>query len=182
MNDELRQAVSSAIACEANTGVPAELLVAQFGLESGWGKHMPGNNCFGIKEYAGAFGRQLLQTHEWFTEAELARFLAGDAARTAEPTGQSNVLRKEYAVRDWFATFRSLAACFDRRAQLFLAGRYKPFADQYLKDGDAETLIRGIAPIYATAPGYADTLLQLVSQKNIQTVLAQLRGSNEADA
>lgn len=34
---------------EADTGVPALVTLAQAALESGWGKHAPGNNFFGIK-------------------------------------------------------------------------------------------------------------------------------------
>jgi flagellar protein FlgJ len=172
---ELRQAVNAAVACEAHTGVPAELLVAQWALESGWGKHAPGNNCFGIKAYPGCYGWQLLQTREWFTDAELTKFLAGDSARTAVLVGAANSSRAEYSVRDWFATFPSLAACFDRRAQLFLVGRYKPFAEQFLKDGNVEALVRGIAPIYATAPDYAENILAILRNQNVQFALNAAR-------
>src|SRR5437660_12429141 len=80
----LGRIAEAAVASERSTGCPAELQAAQCILETGWLNHAPGNNCFGIKFYAGAFGRQLLHTREWFTNTEAARFLALGDGRTAE--------------------------------------------------------------------------------------------------
>jgi hypothetical protein len=78
-------------------------------LESGWLDHAPGNNCFGIKSYNGEYGRQLLSTTEWFTDAELKRFLAlgdGRTAQLADPVAPArHDGRRKYRVQDWFATF-----------------------------------------------------------------------------
>ncbi len=38
-----------ALAAQALTGVPASVSLAQAALESGWGRHAPGHNFFGIK-------------------------------------------------------------------------------------------------------------------------------------
>lgn len=55
----------SPIAEEASkrTGVDARLILAQAGLETGWGKSMPGNNLFGIKSH-GQSGGNILPTTE----------------------------------------------------------------------------------------------------------------------
>ncbi len=45
-------------------GIPASVTLAQAALESGWGKHAPGNNFFGIKGM-GPAGFQLLRTREY---------------------------------------------------------------------------------------------------------------------
>jgi flagellum-specific peptidoglycan hydrolase FlgJ len=45
------------------TGVPASVILAQAALESGWGRHAPGNNFFGIKGQ-GPAGSTLLWTRE----------------------------------------------------------------------------------------------------------------------
>src|SRR5438477_8715451 len=79
----LRLIAEAAVASERSTGCPAELQAAQCILETGWLKHAPGNNCFGIKSYGGASGRQLLNTREWFSDADAARFLALGDGRTA---------------------------------------------------------------------------------------------------
>lgn len=50
---------------EAATGVPALVTLVQAGVESGWGKHAPGNNFFGIKAGSHWTGKtQKLKTWE----------------------------------------------------------------------------------------------------------------------
>jgi flagellum-specific peptidoglycan hydrolase FlgJ len=178
----LEQASRAAVTASKATGIPPELLVAQWAVESGWGKHAPGNNCFGIKQYKGAHGRQLLRTREWFTDPQLLAFLAMGDGRTATPTGQAKGDRREYSCQDWFATFPTLEACFERRAALFRVGRYKPFADQYDKDGDVAALIRGIAPIYATDPMYAGALLRVINGEAVNSALDGARGGGPIPA
>lgn len=177
---KLTEATESAVAAERATGAPAELLLAQWALESAWGDHQPGFNCFGIKQYAGCYGRQLLRTREWFTKSEVADFLAKGDGRSAtlDPTSTAvtDSGREKYIVEDYFATFPTLAACFEKRAQLFKAGRYKQFADAFEQDGDLGKLIKGIGPIYATAPDYATTLLKIINQKNVSSQIAAARG------
>src|SRR5947208_2405336 len=146
----LRLIAQAAVASERSTGCPAELQAAQCILETGWLKHAPGNNCFGIKFYPGSFGRQLLHTREWFSDVETARFLAMSDGRTAEPSEpaqQDAHGRKLYNVQDWFATFATLGDCFARRAAMFSAGRYAPLASAYKAGGSLDDLVRGIAPI-----------------------------------
>ena len=51
----------------AETGVPADRILAQAGLESGWKIDAPGNNFFGVKAQQGYGGKtQILQTTEDF--------------------------------------------------------------------------------------------------------------------
>lgn len=56
------------------TGVPASVTLAQAALESGWGRHAPGNNFFGIKG-AGSAGSTLLWTRE-LHQGRMVRTLA----------------------------------------------------------------------------------------------------------
>jgi flagellum-specific peptidoglycan hydrolase FlgJ len=53
-----------ALETQAMTGIPASVTMAQAALESGWGKHAPGNNFFGIKG-KGPAGIQKLSTREF---------------------------------------------------------------------------------------------------------------------
>lgn len=164
--------------CEVRTGCPGELLLAQWALETGWGKYSPGNNCFGIKEYPGCYGRQSLWTFEWFTAPQLEAWLKKDGRKAVE-TGEVRPgglgTSRKYRVMDWFATFPSTADCFNRRAALFYSGAYKPYADRYQKDHDLKALAKGIGPIYATDPLYADVLYKLMTQANVTTALAKER-------
>jgi hypothetical protein len=98
---------AAAVQAEQSTGCPAEITTAQCILESGYLQHAPGNNCFGIKAYAGCFGTQLIDTHEWFTDAEAAKFLErgqGRAAVAIQPVADQRrgqeALRLPRSVRD----------------------------------------------------------------------------------
>ncbi len=148
---QLQAAAASSISCERSTKVPAELTISQWALESGWGAHQPGNNCFGIKSYPGCFGVQQLKTVE--VVAGVATVVAGN-----------------------FATFASIEACFEKHASLFTAApAYRAAWAQYLKSGETAMLIKQIAPIYATDPGYADKLLNLAAIPEVTACLAECR-------
>jgi flagellum-specific peptidoglycan hydrolase FlgJ len=176
---KLADAAFAAVVAENATGIPADLTMAQWAIESGWGDHSPQNNCFGIKSYSGEYGRQLLKTVEWLTDAEKNEFLARGDGRKIEndPVGTAVTAsgRKRYILWDWFATFPTLAACFAKRAQLFTAGRYKPFADAYMADKDIAKLVRGISVIYATAPDYGELLMKVIQQHNVHSALLAAR-------
>ena len=179
----LDEIATASVASEKATGVPAELLFAQCALESGWLKHTPGNNCFGIKSFAGEAGRQLLTTTEWFTDQQAHAFVALGDSRSATPDPNSPVHsggRRRYTVRDWFAMFATLGDCFTKRAKLFVTGRYAPFATKYLADRNLDTLVHGIAPIYATDPNYATSVLTIAREQKVQDALARARSAGNA--
>lgn len=173
MTPSLTLAYDAALDCESRTGLPIALSLAQWAIESGWGAHSPGNNCFGIKAFAGA-ERQLLSTTEWFTPAEAARFLAGSEGRTAiESPGTSRADgRSRYTVEDWFAKFESLGDCFTEHASLITRGA--PYAKAWMdfqEHQDVAQLAREIAPHYATDPHYADLLVEVIQGPGLRPVL-----------
>ena len=140
----LANAELQAIACEKSTGCPRALTVAQWALESGWGKYAPGNNCFGIKSFSGCYGVQKLATHE---------YVAG------KPEEQNL----------FFATFRTLEDCFEKHASLITSGyRYAPAFTRYKLSQNVEQFVRDIAPIYA--PGnskYVDSVLAVLHMTSV---------------
>lgn len=177
----LLDAAKAAVSSEKTTQCPAELTVSQWAVESGWGEHQPQFNCFGIKQRAGR-ERQLLSTTEWFTPVELQTFLTKAAGRTAEAIVDANGQpqtdgpRTHYRVQDWFAAYDSLDDCFEDHAALIVHGApYSAAWAQYRENRDSSELIKGIASRYATAPGYADRLLEIVQQQDVQDALAQAR-------
>jgi len=184
MIPNLSAIVTAALEAEARTGLPAELSIAQCGLETGWLKYAPGNNAFGVK-WSGKGPRQKLVTTEWFTDAELARFRLGRPADDViRATGRAKGAKREYVVRDWFASYDTLADSFTEHARLISDGApYRKAWARFQAGGALEQLIRDIAPVYATAPNYADVVLQIIRQRNIQTALAtHRRGLQEAIA
>ena len=148
----LTDAARMAVTCENKTGVPAELTVAQWALESGWGRHQPGNNCFGIKAYDGCFGVQLLDTVE---------FMAGKAVKLRQP----------------FATFQTLEKCFEKHAQLFRAARYAPSFSQYQQTRDLAVFIEQVARVYATDPHYARMIESIAAMADVKRGLADGRAA-----
>jgi peptidoglycan hydrolase FlgJ len=147
----LKEAAASSVSCEQTTKLPAELMLAQWALESDWGKHQPGNNCFGIKAFNGCFGVQSLETFEIV----------------------SGVRR---SVSQNFATFPCLEACFHKHADLLTGGKpYRSAWAQYLKTKDLQTLICQIAPIYATDPNYSKLLSQLIVMPEVKAALESSR-------
>lgn len=140
----LQSATANAKACEAATGCPAALTVGQWALESGWGRFSPGNNCFGIKVYAGCYGVQTLVTHEYVH------------GKLEEQNLQ-------------FATFPTLEACFEKHASLITHGYpYQKAWAEFMLAKNLEQLVREIAPIYA--PGnesYAENVLSIVRMPQV---------------
>ncbi len=147
----LSRAAANSVSCERRANVPAELTIAQWALESGWGIHQPGNNCFGIKAYPGCWGVQTLTTFE---------VIAG--------------IRKSVVAE--FATFLTLEACFEKHAALLTSATpYLGAWFEYRRAPKLETLIRQIAPVYATDPQYAENLLHIVAMPEVAQCLAAAR-------
>lgn len=147
----LSSAAKAACSCEASTGLPAEITVAQWALESGWGADAPGNNCFGIKAYPGCAATQSLPTIE---------YIGG--------------VRRE--VTSTFVVFDSLDACFEKHAALITQGRpYAAAWGAYQQNRNVSQLINGLAGVYATDPNYAAKLKQIASMPEIQAMLAVFR-------
>ena len=142
--DNLKDIITAANACEKETGCPAKLSLAQWALESGWGQHSPGNNCFGIKEFPGCFGIQELMTTEVYHGVT------------------KHVPQK-------FATFKTIEDCFIKHSKLITEGKsYSKVWLDYKLNGDITKLVLGIAPIYATDPDYSKKILSLISSPKFQ--------------
>lgn len=148
--NQLARAAAGSVASEHKTGIPAELSVAQWALETGWGAHQPGNNCFGIKVYPGCFAIQLLNTVE---------YVGGVRTLVKEP----------------FATFPSLDACFEKHADVLTKGSYAGALRTYRRSHDLSLLIRQVSSIYATDPQYAASLLAILAMPDVKQALAVAR-------
>lgn len=175
----LRIAAAAAFQNEQQTEVPCELTVAQWALESGWGKHSPENNCFGIKYHNGASGRQLLHTTEYFTLEEVTKWVRAVEGRIADPSPDDSNLngsKRKYVCSDWFATFPTLADCFNHRTSaILLKGLYANFLGTYKISKDLITYISNVAKSYATDPDYANKILAIISQPEVVAALNEAR-------
>jgi flagellar protein FlgJ len=165
----LREAAAAAVRCEKSAGCPAELSVAQWAVESGWGIHAPGNNCFGIKFNPARHARsQKLETTEVLPRA---RMEPGDRV-DEELSGHRVRVR---GPRE-FAAFDSLAGCFQEHALLIAsAAPYEQAWARYRDDRDFDRLVRSVSGVYATEPLYSVTVLRIARLPQVVEAIAEAR-------
>lgn len=138
--DKLRPHAEKAAAA---LGVPAHLLIAQAGLETGWGKSQPRNadgsashNLFGVKT-----GRRWTGTT---VAAATTEFVQGAAVRTVEK----------------FRAYGSYADAFGDLTRVLGSRRY---ADALANAADPAAYARSLQRAgYATDPAYADKLTRAI--------------------
>ncbi len=126
--------IVAAQAAQIKWKIPASVSLAQWAVESGWGKKSPGNNPFGIKHLAGYPDQQFL-SHE---------VIAG----------------KSIEANEVFAEFPSIAAAFDAHAML-LATR-AVYAPALAALPDLYRFVALMAAHYATDPNYAHTIMSVI--------------------
>jgi flagellar protein FlgJ len=137
-------------AAAAASGIPAHLLIAQAGLETGWGRSQPrhadgtaSHNLFGIKATGRWRGASVAAT--------TTEFVQGAAVRTVER----------------FRAYRSAGEAFRDFAQVLGADRYAS-ARASARANDAAGYARGLQQAgYATDPQYAEKLgraIRMVAQ------------------
>lgn len=124
---------------QRSTGVPACVTLAQWALESNYGRALSGhNNPFGIKGTPGT----LCSTWE-------------------------EVHGRPIRVMAYFKDFGSLEAAFEAHGRMLVRpDGYYTKALPFIKDWKA--YIQHIAPIYATDHAYADKLIGIVEQWSLQ--------------
>lgn len=164
----LASAASAAVEAEREMECPAELSVAQWAVESGWGTKQPGNNCFGIKYAARHAKVQLLMTTEVLRRAEME---PDDVVIQELLDGRVRVQGKRE-----FAAYDSLHECFADHGKLIVYGvPYRDAWKRYKADGDVEALAIGIAKRYATDPIYANSLVRIMRMPEVQSAIAAAR-------
>jgi len=148
---------------EKKTGINAIALLAQSALESGWGKKAVGNMMFGIKATKDTLpeNKQLITTTEYL-KTNMVKF-PEILSITKQPNGTY-----KYICRDWFRKYKSPEESFTDHAN-FLAKNPR-YAKALAVKSDPILFVEELARAgYATAPGYADLLKQM-----IQSVIKRL--------
>ena len=137
------------------TGIDARFILAQAALETEWGKSVPGNMFFGIKDTDGINGNeQLLRTTEVLNNPTVK--FPEVISVTKRPDGKYN-----YVVKDWFRKYDTPEGSFtDHACFFFTYNRYKKALDVR---NDPYKFAKEIAEAgYATAPNYADSLKSVI--------------------
>jgi len=150
-NQRLNEVAGIAAALEKQTGCPAQLLIAQWALESEWGAKPVGHaNYFGVKKAARHTQCCTVTTHEFVN-------------------GKSVVENPE------FADYDSLAdSCADYAWLITNGAPYRAAWAQYQQCRDLGALIASVARVYASDPGYAHLAEAIAVQANVTQVLADV--------
>jgi len=156
---------AAALKSQAEKGIDYRFTLAQAALESGWGKHAPGNMFFGVKATKDSpeHKRQLLTTTE---------ILSDDRQGYRFPQVLSIAKRLDgkylYRVKDWFRKYATPEECFSDHADFFY--KNKRYAEALSVKHDPYLFADAIARAgYATAPNYAETLKNVIKtiEKNL---------------
>lgn len=140
--------INAALAAKAkypeSIQIPAAVTLAQWAIESGFGKHMPAgsHNPFGIKARPG----------EPYVAAVTHEFIHGhDTVTTAK-----------------FRKFASYAEAFDEHAKLLSTG--SPYATARKSLPDANAFAKALTGVYATDPHYGTILISTMKKYGLYAV------------
>lgn len=133
--------IAAAQAAQRKWGVPAAVTIAQWALESGWGKHMPpgSNNPFGIKARPGE---------------------PSVTVRTREVVHGASVYENAA-----FAKFASIADAFDRHGQLLAT--VPAYAKARGLTDNPDEYANALTGVYATDPHYGSLLHAIMRGANL---------------
>ncbi len=122
-------------------GIPASVQLAQWILESGWGKHSPGNNPFGMKVRVGK--------NDPFLSLTTSEVIKG----------------KTVTIVDKFRKFATIDDAFLAHAELLSTAPVYAPAFKALPNRDKFIDLMGSK--YATAPNYAQTVKGLIKSQGL---------------
>jgi flagellum-specific peptidoglycan hydrolase FlgJ len=150
LETRLNEVARIAVRLEQQTACPAQLLIAQWAIESKWGEKPVGHaNYFGIKRAA--------RHTQWCT------------IETREVVNGKSVIENLE-----FADYDSLAdSCRDYAWLITQGAPYCAAWARYRADRDLHTLIVAVAGIYATDPNYAHLATTIACQANVAQAVAE---------
>jgi hypothetical protein len=133
--------IAAAQASQKTWNIPAAITLAQWAIESGYGKSMPSgsNNPFGIKAAEG----------EPFVEASTREVIKG----------------KDITIKAKFRKFTSLTEAFDLHGKLLATG--KPYAHARTLISDPDAFADALTGVYATDPTYGTVLKRIMKAGNL---------------
>jgi N-acetylmuramoyl-L-alanine amidase len=157
----LNEVARIAVRLEQQTTCPAQLLIAQWAIESKWGEKPVGHaNYFGVKRAA--------RHTQWCT------------VTTREVVNGKSVIENLE-----FADYDSLAdSCRDYAWLITQGAPYRDAWARYQGDRDLHDLIVAVAGTYATDPNYARLSTTIARQANVAQAIAEAlqEASTEATA
>ena len=150
LETRLNEVARIAVRLELETGCPAQLMIAQWAIESAWGAKPVGHaNYFGIKRAARHTKCCIVTTREVVN-------------------GKSVVENLE------FADYDSLeSSCRDYAWLMTHGAPYQAAWEEYQGDRDLDTLMVAVARVYASDPGYAHLAMAIARQPNVTDAIVE---------
>lgn len=141
---------------EAATKVPAIFILTQCALETGYGKHAPGNMMFGIKDTDGVNGNEQLVTTTEYLKNSNAKFPVIISKTWIAAKGLW-----KYIVKTWFRKYNSPKESFEDHGKFFI--KNKRYHHIFSKcEAEWRCWCREVAKAgYATGTNYANTLINI---------------------
>lgn len=148
-----------ALQTQDKTGISATFILAQAALESGWGKHAPGNMFFGVKDTDGVNGNEQLLTTTEYLKTDKAKF---PVILSIEKVVRNGVQWFKYRVRDYFRKYPTPEASFTDHAMFFIRNKRYSKALQF-RDNPYRFAQEVAKAGYATDPNYSNKLSQVIA-------------------
>lgn len=146
------------------TGILPEIILAQAALESGYGKHAPGNMFFGVKDFDGVNGNeQLVTTFEYNKRNDLTPAQIGlISVSSITPTTLNGQRYFKYTGKAYFRKYNTPEESFTDHARVFLTTRRNGvllYGKALAVKNDPDRFFEEIQKAgYAQSPVYAKTL------------------------
>lgn len=179
---QLNDVAAAAVEIERQTGLPAKVLIAQWAVESGWGKKETGDfNYFGITKGARHKNFKMVDTQEDITWEDLQKF-SKDERSTARNLDGSELTpwtgKKKIAMKRKFASYGSLhEAMQDYATMMTKRGNYGTAFERFKLHGNPDQFIQEIAGTYATDRNYGNLVTRVANQRNVQNAIAMASNS-----
>ncbi len=159
LETRLNEVARIAVHLEQETGCPAQLMIAQWAIESAWGAKPVG--------YANYFGIKKADRH----------------TKCCTVTTREVINGKAVIENLEFADYDSLAdACRDYAWLITRGAPYSASWEEYKSDRDLNAFIAAVGRVYATDPNYVHLVRAIVSQGNIAEAIAAARQNGSATA
>lgn len=146
--------IAAARASQAKWSIPASISLAQWAVESGWGKKVSGKNNYGgitAKVSGAKFPTVPGEPLEPATLCWTSEFVNGQKVRCQR----------------WFKDYASAEDYFDAHGKLLATG--KPYAKARALLPDANAFADALTGVYATDPKYGATLKSIIKSNNLRS-------------
>ncbi|UPK68717.1 glycoside hydrolase family protein [Chitinophaga filiformis] len=166
-DDFIQQYAQNAVDSMRQTRVPASVTLAQAALESGWGRHAPRFNFFGIKAGSSWGGeKQLLTTTEIHSDNDRSRHPYPEIISIEQFTDGNGNTRYRWRVKDYFRAYANAVESFNDHGN-FLVNNSR-YREAFNHTDDGRQFAREIARAgYATDPNYANVLISIIEHNNL---------------